>query len=75
MAIGYQRGDAEAAQDSFIWSPAVGKVNFPGCPALLAKKLRCVAYMLELAYELLVSPSADVSRNAGFEACLGIFQP
>jgi hypothetical protein len=36
------------------------------------KKLKLVAYMLELVLEILLAPTEDVSESAGFESCIGI---
>ena len=36
------------------------------------KKLKRVAYMLELVLEILLAPTEDVSESAGFESCIGI---
>ena len=70
VAIGYQRGDAEAVLDHFIWSPAVGKVNFPGCSALLAKKLD--VFMSECSLAGYLKENADVlastPRGSGVKA-------
>ena len=36
------------------------------------KKLKRVAYMLELVLEILLAPTEDVSESAGYESCIGI---
>jgi len=32
-----------------------------------------LVYLFELFYDLMISPSASVSRSPGIESCLGIF--
>ena len=51
----------------------IGKVNFRGCCTLWDKKLHMISYLAELAYDLLLDPLCNVSKNPGFETPLGVF--
>lgn len=77
IALGYGHADAVAVADHVHWAAdvvsRVGAVGFQGTDGLLAKKLHCVGYLIELVYELMLAPRLDVSSNPGFEGCLGIF--
>ena len=69
--------DGLASDDLFRW-PAdvvekVDKIEFPGCTTTSDKQLHMVGYLLEMAYDLALKPSANVSRSPGFETALGIF--
>jgi hypothetical protein len=61
----------------FYWSEEtltrLGNINFSGDGSLRAKQLHAVGYLLELYYDLLISPIDNISRSPGFETCLGIF--
>ena len=79
VALGFDPARSTVVNNFFVWKPDiipnVTKVNFSntGCTTLPKKKLQCVAYLLELVYGLMLSPTADVSTNPGFETCLGIY--
>ena len=51
----------------------IGAVAFAGCSTLEEKQLHMVGYLFELAYDLMISPTDNVSRSPGFETPLGIF--
>ena len=51
----------------------IEKVNFSGCSSLKDKKIHMIAYLAELAYDLALDPSSNVSKNPGFETPLGVF--
>ena len=51
----------------------INGVNMPGYPTTAHKQKRFLAYLWELAYELALDPSKDVSENPGFEAFLGVY--
>ena len=39
----------------------------------MLKKIDMIAYLVELAYDLAISPVDNVSQNPGFESCLGVW--
>lgn len=63
----------------FLWSKSelqqLKKVNFRGLAAhdLEERQRHFVGYLCELAYDLAISPSKNVSSSPGFETPLGIF--
>ena len=65
MALGYRRADATKVANHFIWfediMSKVAKMAFRG--RLRERKLHCVGYLIELVYELMLGPSADVSSR------------
>ena len=49
-------------------------VRFQGLDHQHEKKtLHMIGYLAELAYDLCIAPSDNVSSNPGFETCLGVF--
>ena len=79
LAIGYSASDASevlslfqfTTQDEAFLSKLL--MTRGELLSIIAKKLRCVAYLLELAYELMLAPDDDVSTNPGFESVLGVY--
>ena len=68
--------DTANSSGLFLWEPKIldriNKVKF-GTPSLEDKQLKMVGYLIELCYELTLSPSHNVSISPGFERALGIF--
>ena len=50
----------------------IKQVNFK-VTTLQEKQLRMIAYLFELAYDLMLAQRDNVSRSPGFETPLGIF--
>ena len=50
----------------------INKLNIQGRNTLSLKVLDLVDYLIELAYDLAISPMDNVSENPGFESCIGI---
>jgi hypothetical protein len=61
----------------FVWTKDnlkdINNVQFRGCNRLEEKQYKMIAYAFEKAYDLLISPARNVSRNPGFETPLGFF--
>ena len=86
VAAGFDRTDAaavahlcavEEGKRIFFWSTQVlehmGRCKFSGSTTLPEKQLHMIGYLIELVYDLCLSPAANVSESPGFEAALGIF--
>ena len=84
VVIGYDQADADACAalcspastasttGIFQWPASslerIGKATVRGATTLKLKQLRAVGYMLELGFELMLSPDDDVSESPGFES-------
>ena len=81
VVIGYDQADASAC--AALCSPAsttgifqwptsslecIGKATVRGATTLKLKQLHAVGFMLELGFELMLSPDDDVSESPGFES-------
>ena len=68
---------SDEANSIFYWPPnvldTIAGIKFAGCDTLIQKQLHVVAYLLELVYDLMISPRDNVSRSPGFETCIGVF--
>ena len=86
VGLSFDRSDADAiralcasagAGEVFLWPSStlakLGKLKLAGCSTIENKQLHMLGYLFELFYDLMISPSANVSRSPGFESCLGIF--
>ena len=86
VGIGFLRSDFEAVKVICSDDPTVGLLNWPkgalerigavkfaGCSTLEEKQLHMAGYLFELVYDLMISPTDNVSRSPGFETPLGIF--
>jgi len=86
VGLSFDRSDADAiralcasagAGEVFLWPSCtlakLGKLKLAGCSTVENKQLYMLGYLFELFYDLIISPSANVSRSPGFESCLGIF--
>lgn len=49
------------------------KLNMQGRNTVSLKVLDLVAYLIELAYDLVISPMDNVSENPGFDSCIDIW--
>jgi hypothetical protein len=67
----------EGALSLLSWSSRglkeIGQVDFRGDTTLQDKQYKMIGYAFEKAYDLLISPAHNVSRNPGFETPLGVF--
>ena len=50
----------------------IDAVNFRGNLRLQTKQLNMLGYLWEIAYDLCISPAANISGNPGFEVLLGV---
>ena len=61
----------------FMWPSCtlakLGKLKLAGCSTIENKQLHMLGYLFELFYDLMIPPSANVSRSPELESCLGIF--
>jgi hypothetical protein len=61
----------------FVWDASVlGRINnvkLAGATSQEEKQLHFVGYLVELCYDLALSPDRNVSLNPGFETPLGVF--
>ena len=77
IALGYFENRKTQVIDFFYWAEDVKnyvtKAGIKGANTLQDKQFQCVAYLIEMAYELLLAPADDVSTNPGFEPCLRIY--
>jgi hypothetical protein len=87
--LGFDRSNATDADQNltshgkdrslFVWPSRdlrkLKSVNFRGVPAgnLEKRQRNMVGYMCELAYDLAIPPSKNVSASPGFEMVLGVF--
>ena len=51
----------------------IAAINFAGNPRLQTKQLHMLGYLWELAYDLSLAPTSNISGNPGFETALGIY--
>ena len=47
--------------------------NKAGRNTTALKRIDVIAYLIELVYDLAISPVDNVSENPGFESCLNIY--
>jgi hypothetical protein len=83
LVFGFNRSDASAVKA--LCSPTDGIFSwrdnvirnvrrcFPLCTKLEDKQLEMIGYLVEFFFDLLLSPSENVSQNPGFESCLGVY--
>ena len=48
-------------------------MNVSSCKTLRERQLVLISYLFELIYDVYISPQTNVSRDPGFESCLGIY--
>ena len=48
-------------------------LKFRGRNTTTQKRVDVIAYLIELCYDIAISPANNVSQNPGFESCLGIW--
>jgi hypothetical protein len=75
IALAYLNEHGPQVVAMFTWTDGVCQNLRAWRPTLdeLEKKTMLVDYLLELVYELALSPADDVSSNPGFETLLGIY--
>ena len=80
IGLGFIRSNTNCLVDTFdkgifewdkVTLSAISKWNVAGTEK--DKQRMLVAYLFELVYDLMLSPSACVSLNPGFESCHGYF--
>ena len=51
----------------------INSLNMRGCHTLTMKQVDMIAYLFELAYDVMICQFDNVSNNPGLESVLGIF--
>ena len=51
----------------------IDALKLRGRNTTIQKRADVIAYLIELCYDIAISPADNVSQNPGFESCLGIW--
>ena len=86
VALGWRLEDADTMQKVtieykngglFLYTNEENKninaLNMRGLETEIRKRNDVVAYLIEITYDLCISPIYNVSKNPGFEGCLGVW--
>ena len=77
VALGFSRDSIHDVLGFFTWKKdilsIIQKKEIKSGKPSADYKLDCVAYLFELAYELLLDADLDISENPGFESLVGLW--